>query len=75
MDVDQALRAATVEGFSGWFKFVSGDASTNVLLLTIDEGRGGHAGSVRLTPEARRPLTLRNGAVAQKSCGVRCRHD
>lgn len=65
--VEEALSAQAVEGLARGYQLVPGDADTNVLLLAIDEGRGGHAGPVCLTPGASL-LTLGCGAVTPQSC-------
>lgn len=65
--VEEALSAQAVEGLARGYQLVPGDADTNVLLLAIDEGRGGHAGPVCLTLGASL-LTLGRGAVTPQSC-------
>lgn len=70
VDVEQALCAAAVKGLSRGHKFVPCDADTNVLLLAMNEGSGGHAGSIGLTLGASL-LTLGSGAVTPQSCKQR----
>lgn len=67
VDVEQALCTAAVERLSGGNEIFPCDAGTDVLLLAIYEGSGGHAGSVSLTlgPSL---LALGSGTVTQQSC-------
>lgn len=67
MDVEQALRTAAVERLSRGHQLVACDADTDVLHLAADEGGGGHAGSISLTPGAGL-LTLGGGTVTPQSC-------
>lgn len=67
VDVQQALGTAAVERLSGGLKVVPCDAGTDVLLLAIDEGSGGHAGSIGLALVAIL-LTQGCGAVTPQSC-------
>lgn len=66
MDVEEALCTQAVKRLSRRHKIVSCDAETDVLLSAIDEGRGGHAGTIGLTLGAGL-LTLRSGAVTPQS--------
>lgn len=68
VDFEQALCAAAEERLTRGHEFVPSDADTDVLLLAINEGSGGHAGSIGLTLGAGL-LTLGSGAVAPQSCG------
>ena len=70
--VEEALSTQAVEGLARGYQLVLGDADTNVLLLAVDEGRGGHAGPIRLTLGASL-LTLGRGAVTPQSCKQRDR--
>ena len=67
VDVEEALCAAAVERLSRGHKFLPCDANTDVLLLAIDEGSGGHAGSIGLALGASL-LTLGSGAVTPQGC-------
>lgn len=62
VDVEQALCTAAVERLSRGHEIVPRDADTDVLLLAINEGSGGHAGSIGLALGAGL-LTLGSGAV------------
>lgn len=66
VDVEQALCTAAIERLSWGHKFVPCDACTYVLLLAINEGSGGHAGSISLTLGASL-LTLGSSAVTPQS--------
>ncbi len=68
VDVEQALCTAAVEGLTRGHKLFPCDADPDVLLLAINEGSGGHAGSISLTPGASL-LTLSSGAVTPQRCG------
>lgn len=67
VDVEQPLRTAAVERLSRGYKFVLCDADSDVLLLAVNEGSGGHAGAIGLTPRAGF-LTLGSGAVTPQCC-------
>lgn len=49
VDVEQTLCTQAVERLSRGYEFISCDADSDVLLLTINEGSGGHAGAICLT--------------------------
>lgn len=67
MDVEQTLGSEAVERLSGRNQLVPCDADPDVLLLAIDEGGGGHAGSIGLTLGTSL-LTLGCGAVTPEGC-------
>ena len=66
VDVEQAGRPQAEEGLPGGHQVVLGDAGADVLLLALQEGGGGHAGPVRLTPQVGLPA-LDGGAVTPQS--------
>lgn len=67
VDVEETFCTATVERLSRGHKLVPCDTDTDVLLLAINKGGGGHAGSISLTLGASL-LTLRSCAVTPQSC-------
>lgn len=62
--VEQAFGTQAVDGLSRWYQVDTGDADPNLLLLTFNMGRKGHAGPISLTDITG---ALTGSAIALKS--------